>query len=293
MEGKQERVIRLVDHFLNQTFGSLRVYKEGNEFLVPWGSTVINVEVVSEEEEVKVRVYSPVALRVKPDKDLMRFMLVENGSLEMCSFWVEFENGLMDIVIGVKLGSDLITKEVITHTCIKVGNLANEYGKEIIAVFGGISFKEYVERQKLKKRPSGEDKILHDIFEVEGLEVCLELYRAEGEVYTILGKIPSTGQIFLKAERSKDIKEVFALLESIKEALLKRDIPSLRKMLKHYEMEDYILYNVVVGKEEDRIRRLKEIEQEIQTLTEMLMRGEISQEEYRRRMSDIERSMGL
>jgi len=144
MEERLERVVLLIDRYLVQIFGSIRVYKENNEFLIPWGSTVINVEVFSEGEDIFVNIYSPVVLKVKPDKDLMRFLLMENASLKMCSFYIELEKGLIDIALGTKIKFDFVNKDLLSYVAINVGNLANEYGKEIIAVFGGMSFKEYV-----------------------------------------------------------------------------------------------------------------------------------------------------
>jgi len=294
MEDRLERIVLLIEKYLGQIFGSIRVYREDGEFLIPWGTTVINVEVVQEGEDVLVHVSSPVALRVKPDKDLMRFLLMENGSLNMCSFSIELERGFVDIVLGTRIKFDFLNKDLLSHIAISVGNLANEYCKEIIAVFGGISFKEYVEREKLEKKPYGDEKVLHDIFEVDGLQISLELFRSqEREVYIIVGKILDTGQVFLRAERRRDIQEVFDLLERLKKFLMEKDIASLKKNLRHYEMEEYFLYNILAGKEKDKVKKLKEMEKEIQFLTDMLMKGEISQEEYRRRISDIERMMGL
>ena len=294
MEDRLERIALLIERYLGQVFGTIRVYREDGEFLIPWGSTVINVEVLQEGDDVLIHVYSPVALRVKPDKDLMRFLLMENGSLSMCSFSVELERGFMDIILGTKVKFDFVNKDLLSYIAINVGNLANEYCKEIIAVFGGISFKEYVEREKLEKKPYGDEKVLHDIFEVEGIKMSLELFRSqEQDSYVVVGKILDTGQVFLRAERKREIQEVFDLLERLKKFLLEKDIASLKKNLRHYEVEEYFLYNVLAGKEKDKVKKLKEMEREIQFLTDMLMKGEISHEEYRKRISDIERMMGL
>ncbi len=292
MEGKLERITLLTERYLNQIFGSLRVYREDGEFLIPWGSTVINVEVQEEKEGIFLRVCSPVALRVKPDKELMKFLLMENTSLKMCSFCVEFERGLLDIVLGTRIRFDFVTKDLLSYVTINVGNLANEYGKEILAVFGGLSFKDYIEREKLGKRIKGEEKILHDIFDLEDLRITLELYRLAEGGYLIVGKTGDTGQVFLRAERRKEIQEVFEFLEKLKSFIISKDIASLRKHLKHYEVEEYFLYNILAGKEGERARRLKEVEREIHFLTDLLMKGEISHEEYRKRMSDIERLLG-
>jgi hypothetical protein len=294
MDSKLERAVLLIERYLGQIFGSIRVYREDKEFLIPWGSTVINVDVMDEQEKILVHIYSPVALRVKPDKDLMRFLLIENSSLKLCAFYIELEKGFMDIILGVKIRFDFLNKDFLGDTAINVGNLANEYCKEIIAVFGGISFKEYVEREKLERKPYGDEKVLHDLFEVEGLKLSLELFRGQEEnTYIVVGKILDTGQVFLRAERRKDIKDVFAFLEKVKEFIVRKDIASLKRSLRHYEVEDFFLYNILGGKERDKVRKLKEIEREIQFLTDMLMKGEISHEEYKKRISDIERMMGL
>ncbi len=294
MEDKLERVALLIERYLSQIFGSIRVYRENYEFLIPWGSTVINVEVQREEEDILVHVYSPVVLRVKPDKDLMRFLLMENASLNLCCFYIELEKGLVDIILGSRIKFEFLNRDLLSYVSINVGNLANEYAKEIIAVFGGLSFKEYVEREKIQKRPLREEKILHDIFEVEGIKVSLELYRLPEEgTYMIIGKTVDTGQVFLKAERRRDVQEMFRLMEDVKEYIMKKDIASVKKLLKHYEIEEYFLYNILAGKEKDKVKKLREMEKEIQFLTDMLMKGEISHEEYRRRMSDIEKLLGL
>lgn len=291
MEDRLERVILLIDRYLSGIFGSIRVYRDNNEFLIPWGSTVINVEVSSDEEEIVVSVYSPVALRVKSHKDLMRFLLMENASFKMCGFYIELEGDLMDIILGTRIGFDLLSKELLGYVAINVGNLANEYSKEIIAVFGGMSFKEYVERERLEEKSS--EKILHDNFELEGVGMTLELYGLPEGGYVILGKVLETGHVFLRAERKKELNEMFQLMEKIKKFLLEGNLTSIKKHLKHFEIEESFLYRILVEKGDDRTKRLKEAEKEIQLLTEMLIKGEVSQEEYRRRISEIERLLGL
>ncbi len=294
MEDKFNRIVLLTERYLNQIFGSIRVYREDSEFLIPWGSTVINVEVQSQKGECFLSISSPVALKVKPEKELMRFLLMENNSLTMCSFSVEFEKGLLDIVLGTKIKFDFINKELLSYVTINIGNLANEYCKEIIAVFGGLSFKNYIEKEKLKSTFKGEEKILHDIFELEGIRLALELYRSpEHNSYFIIGKVENTNHIFLKAERRKDIQEVFDFLEKIKRYILLKDIPALKKNLRHYELEEHFLYKILTSKEKNKTEKLKKIEKEINFLTDLLMKGEISHEEYKKRISDIERLIDL
>ncbi len=288
MDEKLKRVVLLIDRYLTRIFGAIRVYREDNEFLIPWGSTVINVEVFREGEEIVIKVYSPVALRVRPSKDLMRFLLIENSSLKMCSFYLELENGLMDILLGERINFDFLNKDLLSYVTINVGNLANEYSKEIIAVFGGISFKEYIEREK-SRISIGEEKILHDIFEIEGLKVSLELYRTAEDSYLVVGKVQDSGQIFLKAERKKELSEVFRFMENLKKFLENKDVASLKRSLKHYEVEEDLLYSILAGNETQRLKKLKAVEKEIQFLTQLLMKGEISQEEYRKKISDLEK----
>ncbi len=292
MEDKLKRATLLVERYLKQIFGSIRVYREDTEFLIPWGSTVINVDLTADERDVFVRVYSPVALRVKPEKDLLRFLLMENPSLTMLSFYIELENGFIDVMIGTKIKLDFLNKDLLSFLSMEAGTLANEYSKEIIAVFGGLSFKEYMEREKLQKKPFSEEKILHDFFKVEDLRLSLELYKGGEDAFLIVGKLEDTGQVFIRAERRKELTEVFRLFEKIKDCLLKKDIHALKKLLKHFEVEEFFLYNVLAGKE-DKIKKLKEVEREIQFLTEMLMKGEITREDYRRRISDIEKFLDL
>jgi len=125
------------------------------------------------------------------------------------------------------------------------------------------------------------------------VKVSLELYRLPEETYMIVGKILDTGQVFLRAERRREIQEMFELLENLKKFILEKDVASIKRHLKHFEIEEFFLYNILAGKGEEKVKKLKEIEREIQFLTEMLMKGEISHEEYRKRISDIERLFGL
>ena len=295
MEEKFRRVVLLIDRYLTQIFGSMRVYKEDGEFLIPWGSTVINIDVEVEKEEVFISISSPVALRVKNDKELLKFLLVENGTLKMCAFYVEFEDNKLDISLGTRIKFDLLNKDILSSMAINVGNLANEYSKEIIAVFGGVTFKEYVERERRTKSVPVENKVIHDIFNAGNIKIALELYsfpELENKHF-LVGKVVDTGQVFISAEREGDLQKMVDILEEIKKNILEKDLKALKRLLKPYEVEDFILYNIVVGEEEDKISKLKALEKEIIMLTEMLMKGNISHEEYRRRIFDIERELGL
>jgi len=294
MKGKLGRAILLLEKYLSDIFGSIRVYREGSELLVPWGSTVINVEVEQEGEKLWTAVYSPVALRVKPGKDLLKFLLMENASLRSCAFYIEFEKGLIDIILGLRIRFDFLTKDFLADLTINLGNMANEYCREVIAVFGGLSFKEYVERRKLQKKPFGEKKILHDVFPLSDLSVSLEIYELLPEgTYMLVGKVKDTGQVFLKAERKKSLQDMFELLKNLKELIIRKDLKGIRKLVKYYEVEDYILFSLLTGSKGDRVKKLREIEKEINSLTDMLMKGDITHDEYRKRMSDIEKLFGL
>ncbi len=289
MDVKLQKIVALTDSFLRKIFGEVRVYQEDNEFLIPWGSTTINVEVSREGEKILIKVYSPVALKVKPDKDLLRFLLTENAGLTLCSFWVEFEKGFLDIVLGLKFPKDFLSQEFLRFATISVGTLANEYSKEIIAVFGGISFKEYIDRESKRKIPL-ERKVLHDIFSVNGTEVSLEIYRDEGEdSYTIVGKIPKSGRVFIRASRKKDLNDVFSLLQKLKDSIVKGKVSLIKRILKHYEMDEILLYRIVFSGKEEKLKLLSEVEKEFNTLAEMLMKGEITHEEYRKKVSNLEK----
>ncbi|NPA32117.1 MAG: hypothetical protein GXO04_00660 [Aquificae bacterium] len=288
MKSKLEQVSLLLERYLGDIFGRIRVYREGYNFLIPWGFTVINVGVDEDpDEEVYVNVNSPVALRVKPTKDLMRFLLSENANLKMASFFTEFEKGFMDIVVGIKVRYKDLSREMLKFIVLNVGNIANEYGREIIAVFGGISFKEYLERRKTEAPFYGE-KIFQEKL---GKGLVLEVYTRD-DTYTLLCRKEGTSEPLIKAQRSAQSPyEMLKLMQSVKEALERKDFSSLRKLLSPFELNLFSLYAHFL--EGESLKRLKSLEMEINELPTLLINGKISYEEYKKRIKEIEREIGL
>ncbi|WP_164930570.1 hypothetical protein [Aquifex aeolicus] len=45
MHEKLERICSVIEHYLSDILGRIRVYRDEANFLIPWGSTVINVNV--------------------------------------------------------------------------------------------------------------------------------------------------------------------------------------------------------------------------------------------------------
>jgi hypothetical protein len=293
MEDRQERACKLIEIYLSKIFGSLRVYRENHKFLIPWGFSAINVFVYRGEEEIFVGINAPVALRVPNKKELLQFLLAENNSLMGCAFSVEFEGDVLDILLGIKLRFADLTKENLELIALNIGNLANEYGSEIIAVFGGITFKEYVEKETLKGCRTKE-KLLHDYLELDGKEIAFEMYTLEEGEYLLVVSVSDeeSSKTLISARRSGEPSEVFRLLEDIKDAIAGGDFGTLRSMLKGYEIDAEALC-VVMRNCADRINRLRDAERRIDELSNQLIRGEISHKEYKKRLSDIEREFGL
>ncbi|NPB06695.1 MAG: YbjN domain-containing protein [Aquificae bacterium] len=290
MERKLEQVSLIVERYLGEILGRIRVYREGHHFLIPWGSTAITVRVYPEEEEVFVELNAPVALRVKPTKDLMRFLLSENGHLKGLAFFTEFEEGYMDVFLGTRLRYRDLSYEFFKYLVLNLGSLANEYGTEIRAVFGGLSFKEYLERRKGEYPYLGE-KLFKEKIKVGDKTLVLEVF-ARGDEYTLVCREDGKSELFIKARRhTENVYEVLRLLEEVKKALERADFNALRRALSPVEVDFFRLYELFVkGK---NASRLKELEKEIHELPLMLMRGEISYEEYRERIKRIEREIGL
>ena len=280
MKSRLERIKLLIDRYLSDIFGKIRVYREGYNFLIPWGFTVINVILFEEEGEIFIDINSPVALRVKPSKDLMKFLLSENANLKTCAFFTEFEEGYMDILVGIKLRYEDISRETLRYVLLNVGNVANEYGREIIAVFGGISFKEYVERTKAEYPFTGR-KLFKEIVSVNEHNLIIEVYESNENNYTIICREEGKSVPVIKAQRKiENIYEVLNILNSLKEALEKRNLVKIKE-----------LFSILV--KEKGLNKLKELEYEINKLPERLMKGEISYEEYKRRIREIEKEIGL
>ncbi len=292
MEDRQERACRLIELYLSKIFGSLRVYRENHKFLIPWGFSAVNVFVYRGEEDIFVGINAPVALRVPNNKELLQFLLTENNSLMGCAFSVEFEGEVLDILLGIKLRFSDLTKDSLELICLNIGNLANEYGKEIIAVFGGITFKDYIDNESLKGC-DGAEKLLHDSIKLGDREVLLEMLMLEDGKYVLMAKIEGeTPRIFINARREGEPSEVFRLLEKVKEALKKGDIRYLRNTLKTYEVNTELLCEVMSDCSEG-VSKFRDVERRIDELSNKLINGEISHKEYKKKLSDLERELGI
>jgi len=289
MQEKLERICAVIEHYLSDIFGRIRVYRDETNFLIPWGSTVINV-IVLEEDDVYINVNSPVALKVHPSKDLMKFLLSENANLKMASFFTEFEKGFMDIIVGVKIRYRDLSRELLKFAVLNIGNLANEYGREIIAVFGGLSFKEYLDREKYSY-PYSCEKLFQERISVNDTSLLLEVYVKE-ENYTIVCREEGSSSYLIKAIRKvKNPYEALKILEKAKESIQSKDFVSLRKLFNPYEVDFFELYSVFLkGKDNTK---LKKLEKEIHELPYMLINGKITYEEYKKRIKEIEREIGL
>jgi len=289
MKEKLERICSVIEIYLGDIFGRIRVYREDNNFLIPWGFTVINVGAF-EEDEIYIDINSPVALNVRPTKDLMKFLLAENANIKMASFFTEFEKGFMDIILGIKVRYQDLSRELLKFLVLNIGNLANEYGREIIAVFGGISFKEYLERKKAELPYTGE-KLFQEKININGHFLLLEVYN-KGDEYTFLCREERKSPALVKAKRkTQNIYEVLKFMEQVKEALESKNFSSLRKLFNPFEINFFELYSVFVkGKD---LKKLKNLEMEINKLPLLLINGKISYEEYKKRIKEIEREIGL
>ncbi len=292
MEDILERACRLVESYLSKIFGSLRVYRDNHKFLIPWGFSAINVFVYRRGEELFVGINAPVALRVPGNKELLQFLLTENNSLVGCAFSVEFESDVLDILVGTKLRFTDLSRDSLEYLTLSVGNLANEYGEEIIAVFGGMTFKEYIDRESIKENTKGE-KLIHDTLEIDGFNILLEMYMIRDGVYSVVGKLVKDGveNILINAKRQGEPSSVFETLERVKNALLKGDIKTLRNLLTNYEMNLPLLCEVL-SRRSEHASRLKSAEDRINELSNRFIKGEISHKEYKKRLSDIERLLG-
>ena len=290
MSEKLERVSLLVEKYLGDIFGRIRVYRDENKFLIPWGATTIDIIIFEEGEDIFLDINSPVALRVNPSKDLMRFLLSENANLKMCAFFVEFEEGYIDIFLGIKIRYSDISRNALEYILLNVGNLSNEYGREIISVFGGVSLKEYIERKR-SEYPFRSEKLLREVIKINNHKFILEVY-SEDEAYLLVGREEGKTEFVIRAKRFyRKAYDVLNLMESIKEALEKRDFLTLRKLLNPFEVNFFKLYSLFVSEED--LKKLKRLEEEINKLPELLITGQISYEDYKKRIKSIEREIGL
>ena len=290
MGEKLERVSLLIEKYLGDIFGRIRVYRDENKFLIPWGATTIDIILFEEGEEIFLDINSPVALRVNPSKDLMRFLLSENANLKMCAFFVEFEEGYLDIFLGIKIRYSDISRNTLEYILLNVGNLSNEYGKEIISVFGGVSLKEYIERKR-NEFPFKSEKILKEEIEINGHKFILEVY-SEDDAYLLIGREEGKTEFIIRAKRYyKNAYEVLNLLKEVKKALEERNFITLRKFLNPFEVNFFKLYSLFVKKED--VKKLKQLEEEINKLPDLLITGQISYEDYKKRIKNIEKEIGL
>ena len=290
MSEKLERVSLLIEKYLADIFGRIRVYRDENKFLIPWGATTIDIIIFEEGEEIYLDINSPVALRVNPSKDLLRFLLSENANLRMCAFFIEFEEGYLDIFLGIKIRYVDISKNTLEYILLNIGNLSNEYGKEIISVFGGVSLKEYIERKKAEY-PFKSEKLLKEEVDINGNKFILEVY-SEGDAYLLIGREEGKTEFIIRAKRFyKNAYNVLTLLNNVKKALEEKDFITLRKLLNPFEINLFKLYSLFVKKED--LKKLKQLEEEINKLPELLITGQISYEDYKRRIKNIEKEIGL
>ncbi|HIQ48287.1 MAG TPA: hypothetical protein EYH58_01430 [Aquifex aeolicus] len=245
---------------------------------------------VFEEDEIYIDINSPVALNVKPTKDLMKFLLAENANIKMASFFTEFEKGFMDIILGIKVRYQDLSRELLKFLVLNIGNLANEYGREIIAVFGGISFREYLERKKAELPYTGE-KLFQEKININGYLILLEVY-TKGDEYTLLCREEGKSEALIKAKRkTQNIYDALKFMEQVKETLESRNFSNLRKLFNPFEVNFFELYSVFVERKD--LKKLKNLEMEINKLPILLINGKISYEEYKRRIKEIEREIGL
>ena len=292
MEDRQERACKLVELYLSKIFGSLRVYRENHKFLIPWGFSAINAFVYRREEEVFIGINAPVALRVPNNKELLQFLLAENNSLTGCAFSVEFEGDVLDILIGVKLRFEDITRDSLEFITLTVGNLANEYGREIIAVFGGITFKEYIEKESVKENTSGE-KLLHATIFAGDRELLLEMYMVKDGSYSIICRpADEVDRILINARREGEPSAVFKLFENVKDSLEEGNIKLLKTMLTDYEINLDLICEVM-SKHSRHANKLRDMKKVITELSDQFINGKISHREYKKRLSDIEKEFGL
>lgn len=183
-----------------------------------------------------------------------------------------------------------ISRNTLEYILLNVGNLANEYGKEIISVFGGVSLKEYLERKK-SELPLRSDKLLKEELEINGHKFILEVY-SEEDAYLLIGREEGKSEFIIRAKRyCKDAYQMLTLLENVKKSLEKRDLIALRKLLNPFEVNFFRLYTLFVKGED--IKKLKQLEEEISKLPELLITGQISYEDYKKRIKSIEREIGL
>jgi len=75
---------------------------------------------------------------------------------------------------------------------------------------------------------------------------------------------------------------------AIKKAIAERNIKDICRLVKSYEREDSILFGELLGIREDKIKKLKEIEEKFK-----LIKGEISRETYNREIKRLEQEFEI
>jgi len=286
---KEQRTVLLVNRYLIDIFGYFNVYKEKNTFFVPVGSTALSVEVYSEGEEIYILVSSFVAFGLSPEMELLRFLLTENTSLKAGAFGIVFENERMDIMLSHTIRGRDLNKDILMFVCLYLIERAEEYSKEIIAVFGGKTFKEYILSEENKRKTKL--KIFHDSVEVNGKKLIIELFRVEENRYTITGRVGEREAFYI--EKFGSLEDILGVVTSLKEAVGSKNIRELCRIIKPYEREERILFGDLFGLDEDKIRKIKEVEEKFNILSNKFMKGEISGEVYRREIKRLEKEFGV
>ncbi len=282
---REERIILLLNKYLIDIFGYFNVYKEKNTFFIPIGSTALSVEVYKEDEDIYILMTSFVAFGLSPENELLRFLLTENTSLKAGAFGIVFENERMDIILTHTLRAKDINRELLKYVSLYLVERAEEYGKEIITVFGGQTFREYMLSEEKKRK--GKLKIFHDTIEVGEKKMVVELFRIEEDRYVISGKVGEKEAFYI--EKFGSLEEILNMESAIKKAITERNIKEICRLIKSYEREDSILFGELLGFKEEKIKKLKEIEEKFNILSNRLIKGEISRETYNKEIKKLEK----
>ncbi len=282
---KEQRIVLLVNKYLIDIFGYFNVYKEKNTFFIPVGSTALSIEVYSEAEDIYILISSFVAFGLSPENELLRFLLTENPSLKVGAFGIVFENERVDIMLNHTIRAKDLNKEVLMFICLYLVERAEEYGKEIVAVFGGKTFREYMLSEENKRK--AKLKILHDSIEVGKRKLIIELFRVEEDHYTITGKVGEKEAFYI--EKFGSLENALSTATSIKNAIAERNIREICRLIRSYEREDRILFGEFFGLDSDKVKKLREIEEKFNILSNRLIKGEISSEVYKREIKRLEK----
>ncbi len=282
---KEQRIVLLVNKYLIDIFGYFNVYKEKNTFFIPVGSTALSIEVYSEEENVYIMISSFVAFGLSPDNELLRFLLTENTSLKAGAFGIVYENEKMDIMLNHTIRAKDLNKDILMFVCLYLIERAEEYSREIVAVFGGKTFREYMLSEETKRK--SKMKILDDYVELDGKKLVIELFRVEEDHYTITGKVGEKEAFYI--EKFGSIENALNTVTSIKNAIMERNLREICRLIRSYEREDKILFGEFFGLDIKKIVKLREIEEKLNILSNRLIRGEISKEAYKKEIKRLEK----